>query len=169
MGLFTFFKKKPDEKKQARRIYANAVRLSGSAKAIRANKIVVALRAAQVMDKIFEEGQKKVLAYDEALMIALAGGEDPAGYPQAEPNDCFQEILTASGKVTAYVPFKYAQIMFMLGANHQSGRMSVDEVLEVAQGVGDQIAEELKLSEYAVQPIDPLSFLRDQSEDDSAA
>ena len=111
MGLFTFFKKKPDEKKQARRIYANAVRLSGSAKAIRANKIVVALRAAQVMDKIFEEGQKKVLAYDEALMIALAGGEDPPGYSQAEPNDCFQEILTASGKVTAYVPFKYAQIM----------------------------------------------------------
>ena len=57
----------------------------------------------------------------------------------------------------------------MLGANHQSGRMSVDEVFEVAQRVGDQIAEELKLSEYAVQPIDPLSFLRDQSESDSAA
>ena len=66
------------------------------------------------------------------------------------------------------MPYKYAQIMFMLGANHQSGRMSVDEVLEVAQSVGDQIAEELKLSEYAVQPIDPLSFLRDQSEGDSA-
>ena len=168
MGVFTFFKKKPDPQLQARRIYANAVRLSGAAKAIRANKIVVALRAAQVMDKIFEEGQRKVLAYDESLMIALAGGEDPPSYPQAETSECFQEILTASGKVYAYVPFKYAQIMFMLGANHQSGRMSTDDVLEVARGVSDQIAEELKLSEYAVQPIDALSFLRDLPDSETA-
>ena len=168
MGLFTFFKKKPDPRPQARRIYANALRLSGVAKAIRANKIVVALRATQVMDKIFEEGQRKVLAYDDALMVALAGGEDPPNYPQAEANDCFQEILTASGKAYAYVPFKYAQIMFMLGANHQSGRMSTDAVPEIARGVSDQIVEELKLSEYAVQPIDALTFLRDLPDSDTA-
>ena len=76
-------------------------------------------------------------------MIALTGGEDPPSYPEAEPNDCFQGSLTASGKLCAHVLCKYAQIMFTLGANHLSGRMTVDEVLGVAQGVGGEIAEEL--------------------------
>jgi hypothetical protein len=41
--------------------------------------------------------------HDESSMIALRVGEDPPSYPQAEPNDCFQGGLTASGKVCAHV------------------------------------------------------------------
>ena len=164
MGLFDFFKKKQGPKAQAKKAYENAVRLSGDSKAVRAVKVRVAVRASHVLDEIFDDGMRSLLNFDETVMIAVAGGEDPPDFPKATPETCYKKIQTPEGKLVGYVPFKYAEAFFSLGVQYQNKRISGKEAFELAQGLADRMSSELKLTAYAVQPIEPLSWLRSESQ-----
>ena len=62
-----------------------------------------------------------------------------------------------------YVPLKYAESMFALGLQYQSGKITGDDAFHTAQAIGQQMANDLRLSAYAVQPIEPLNWLRGDS------
>ena len=164
MGLFDVFKKKEGPKAQAKKAYENALRLSGESKAVRAVKVRVALRATHVLDEIFDEGVRSVLGYDEDVMIAVAGGESPPPVPRASAETCYKKIQTSEGKAIGYVPMKYAETMFSLGVQFQKKKVSADEAFATAQQVGQHMATDLKLSAYAVQPIEPLSWMRNDGD-----
>jgi len=51
--------------------------------------------------------------------------------------------------------------MFALGLQYQNGKISADDAFQTAQAIGQQMANDLQLSAYAVQPIEPLHWLRD--------
>ncbi|MDP4607545.1 MAG: hypothetical protein NWS83_00315 [Burkholderiaceae bacterium] len=161
--MFDIFKKKEGPKALAKKAYESAVRLSGDAKAVRAVKVRVALRATHVIDAIFEDGVRSVLGYDEDVMIAVAGGEDPPSFPKASADTCYKKIETPEGKAVGYIPFKYADPIFSLGVQYQSRKISADQAFQTAQQVAQHMASELKLSAYSVQPIEPLSWLRRDS------
>lgn len=112
MGLFDIFKKKEGPKALAKKAYENALRLSGDSKAVRAVKVRVAVRAAHVLDEIFDDGVRSLSGFDEAVMIAVAGGEEPTDFPKATPETCYKKIQTPEGKVFGYGPFKYAEAFF---------------------------------------------------------
>ena len=161
MGFFSFFNKKIGPKAQARKVYENAVRLTGSSKAVRAVKVRVALRCTDVLDQIFDEGMRKTIGFDEAVMIAVAGGEATPAPLKATMDTCYKTIETAEGRAVGYVPFKYAQRMYELGWGYQQKTVPPDDAFELAQLIAEEMATELRLSVYAVQPIEPLSWLRD--------
>ncbi|MFZ9990396.1 MAG: hypothetical protein ACO3FV_09285 [Burkholderiaceae bacterium] len=160
MGLFDLFKKKEGPKALAKKAYENAVRLSGDSKAVRAVKVRVAMRATAVLDDIFDDGVRSVVGYDEAVMIAVAGGEEPPPFPKATAETCYKKVQTPEGKSVGYVPLKYAESMFALGLQYQSGKITGDDAFHTAQAIGQQMANDLRLSAYAVQPIEPLNWMR---------
>lgn len=164
MGLFDIFKKKEGPKALAKKAYENAVRLSGDSKAVRAVKVRVAVRASRVLDEIFDDGMRSLLGFDETVMIAVAGGEEPPDFPKAMPDTCYKKIQTPEGKVLGYVPFKYAEAFFSLGVQYQNKRISAKDAFDMAQDWADRMSTELKLSVYAVQPIEPLSWLRTEGQ-----
>jgi hypothetical protein len=54
--------------------------------------------------------------------------------------------------------------MFSLGVQFQKKKVSADEAFATAQQVGQHMATDLKLSAYAVQPIEPLSWMRNDGD-----
>jgi hypothetical protein len=161
MGFFDLFKKKEGPKALAKKAYENAIRLSGESKAVRAVKVRVAMRATHVLDEIFDEGVRSVVGFDEAVMVAVAGGDDPPPFPKATVETCYKKIQTPEGVALGFVPLKYAEGMFALGLQYQNGKISAEDAFFTAQAIGQQMANDLKLSAYAVQPIEPLNWLRD--------
>jgi len=93
-------------------------------------------------------------------MIAVAGGEEPPPFPKATAETCYKKVQTPEGKAVGYVPLKYAESMFALGLQYQSGKITGDDAFHTAQAVAQQMATDLRLSAYAVQPIEPLNWLR---------
>lgn len=160
-GFIDLFKKKEGPKALAKKAYEDAIRLTGESKAVRAVKVRVAMRATHVLDDIFDEGVRSMVGYDEALMIAVAGGDDLPPLPKADVQTCFKKIQTPEGVAIGFVPLKYAESMFALGLQYQNGKISADDAFETAQAIGQQMANDLQLSAYAVQPIEPLHWLRD--------
>jgi len=63
------------------------------------------------------------------------------------------------------LPLAYAEEVFKLGALYQNEQITADQAIEHAQGIADQVSEELKL----VPPFQALDFLREQIEEDKAA
>ena len=128
---------------------------------MRAVKVRVAMRCTDVLDQIFDEGMRKTIGFDEAVMIAVAGGEATPAPFKATMDTCYKTIETAEGRAVGYVPFKYAQRMYELGWGYQQKTVPPDDAFELAQLIAEEMATELRLSVYAVQPIEPLSWLRD--------
>lgn len=158
--MFGLFKTKGEaEREEAREAFERAVAMDAEGREARGVRIRTALRCRSVLDAVFQLGSKSVGNYEEAAMIALAGGEDAPPLPFADEDTCYQTIKSVNGDLVAYVPLIYCLEMFNLGVKYQKGEVSIESAIEVGQAIADKLGGELKLDQYAVQPIVPLDFL----------
>ena len=102
--------------------------------------------------------------FQEESMIAAAAGENP---PQkleetAKESICYQVVKSINGHAIGYVPQPYAGEMAELGAQFEKSIINSRQAIEVAQKIADRLADELKMDLYLIQPIDPLSFMREK-------
>ncbi|MGA0984740.1 MAG: hypothetical protein ACO3ST_08735, partial [Burkholderiaceae bacterium] len=102
--------------------------------------------------------------FQEESMIAAAAGE---AAPQkreetAKESICYQVIKSLNGLVISYVPQPYAGEMADLGVKFEKGEINARQAIDLSQKIADRLADELKMDLYLIQPIEPLSFMREK-------
>ena len=101
--------------------------------------------------------------FQEKSMIAAAAGENTQKLEEtAKESICYQVVKSLNGHAIGYVPQPYAGEMAELGAQFEKGIINSRQAIEVAEKIGDRLADELKMDLYLIQPIDPLSFMREK-------
>ncbi|MGA0101306.1 MAG: hypothetical protein ACO3HF_04595 [Burkholderiaceae bacterium] len=159
-GLFK--DKQKEAYREAKKLYEDTCSITTSDRAAQVARVRTGLRCRAVLDKTFIEGAEKSIDYSELCLVAMATQEPKPDEPKAT---AFQVIKTVNGEIVAYLPLAYAEEVFKLGALYQNEQITADQAIEHAQGIADQVSEELKL----VPPFQALDFLREQIEEDKAA
>lgn len=110
------------------------------------------------LDKTFVDGAEKNVAYDVLAMQAIVAGQDKPPPPKANE---FQQVPAVSGdKVWVYLPQKYAELAFALGASYQRTEISAEQAIDGMQALADQIfSEEIGIHDT----FKVLQFLRDET------
>jgi hypothetical protein len=150
---------------QAKSYFEYARDLQGDSREYRAVRVRAAIRCKLVLDKIFiEAAQMEALFREESMIAAAAGEASPKRLEEAakESTICFQVIKSLNGLVMAYVPQPYAGEMAQLGARFESGLINARQAIELSQKIADRLADELQMDRYLIQPIEPLSFMRER-------
>ena len=164
MGLLNWLSSgKTKERDVAKDGFENASASSGDSKELRALRIRIALRSKTGLDIIFRKAMKAIAAYDEEVMIAMAGGENPPSIPVADSETCFQTMATVNGPVTIYIPLEFAARFFDLGVGYQKNEVDVQTAMTEGQEIANELGSLLNLDLYMVQPITPLEFLLTES------
>ena len=149
---------------QAKSHFEYARDLQGDSKEYRAVRVRAAMRCKLVLDKIFIEAAQMEAMFQEESMIAAAAGEaSPKKLEEiTKESVCFQVIKSLNGLVMAYVPQPYAGEMAQLGVQFETGLINIRQAVELSQKIADRLADELQMDRYLIQPIEPLSFMRER-------
>lgn len=147
--------KQKEAMSQARADYDKAVDPGLSGGNQRRLQARIANRCRAHLDKTFIEGAERTATYEDAVMAALAAGQEKPLPPKAR---LFQIVPAFDHEVVAYLPEHYAERIFDLGRRYQ--RMDIDgaRAVQLAQGIAEEICFELNASQTFVA----LQFLRDQ-------
>ncbi|MFZ9082534.1 MAG: hypothetical protein ACO326_08360 [Burkholderiaceae bacterium] len=159
-----FFDQSEKQLEKARSDFEYARDLEGDSREKRAVRVRMAMRCKLVLDKIFIEAAQMEAVFQEESMIAAAAGE---AAPQkleetAKESICYQVIKSLNGLVISYVPQPYAGEMADLGVKFEKGIINARQAIELSQKIADRLADELKMDLYLIQPIEPLSFMREK-------
>jgi hypothetical protein len=159
-----FFDQSEKQLAKAKSEFEYARDLQGDSREKRAVRVRAAMRCKLVLDKIFIEAAQMEAVFQEESMIAAAAGEDP---PQkleetAKESICYQVVKSLNGHAISYVPQPYAGEMAELGANFEKNIINSRQAIELSQKIADRLADELKMDLYLIQPIEPLSFMREK-------
>ena len=159
-----FFDQSEKQLAKAKSEFEYARDLQGDSREKRAVRVRTAMRCKLVLDKIFIEAAQMEAVFQEKSMIAAAAGENP---PQkleetAKESICYQVVKSINGHAIGYVPQPYAGEMAELGAQFEKSIINSRQAIEVAQKIADRLADELKMDLYLIQPIEPLSFMREK-------
>ncbi len=162
--MFSFFDDSAKKLEKAKSDFEYARNLEGDSSEKRAVRVRTALRCKLVLDKIFIEATHLEALLQEEAMIAAAGGEaSPEKLEKtAKESICYQVIKSLNGLAIAYVPQPYAGEMAELGTKFEKGEINARQAIELSQKIGDRLADELKMDLYLIQPIEPLSFMREK-------
>lgn len=159
-----FFSQSKKQLEQAKSYFEYARDLQGDSREYRAVRVRAAMRCKLVLDKIFIEAAQMEAVFQEESMIAAAAGEaSPKKLEEAAKESiCFQVIKSLNGLVMAYVPQPYAGEMAQLGVRFETGLINTRQAIELSQKIADRLADELQMDRYLIQPIEPLSFMRER-------
>jgi hypothetical protein len=159
-----FFDQSEKQLEKAKSDFEYTRDLQGDSREKRAVRVRAAMRCKLVLDKIFIEAAQMEAVFQEESMIAAAAGE---AAPQkleetAKESICYQVIKSLNGLVISYVPQPYAGEMAELGVKFEKGEINARQAIELSQKIADRLADELKMDLYLIQPIEPLSFMREK-------
>lgn len=159
-----FFDQSEKQLEKAKSDFEYARNLEGDSREKRAVRVRAAMRCKLVLDKIFIEAAQMEAMFQEESMIAAAAGEAaPKKLEEtAKESICYQVIKSLNGLVISYVPQPYAAEMAELGAKFEKGEINARQAIELSQKIADRLADELKMDLYLIQPIEPLSFMREK-------
>ena len=158
-----FFDQSEKQLAKAKSEFEYARDLQGDSREKRAVRVRTAMRCKLVLDKIFIEAAQMEAVFQEKSMIAAAAGENTQKLEEtAKESICYQVVKSLNGHAIGYVPQPYAGEMAELGAQFEKGIINSRQAIEVAEKIGDRLADELKMDLYLIQPIDPLSFMREK-------
>lgn len=158
-----FFDQSEKQLAKAKSEFEYARDLQGDSREKRAVRVRTAMRCKLVLDKIFIEAARLEAVFQEKSMIAAAAGENTQKLEEtAKESICYQVVKSLNGHAIGYVPQPYAGEMAELGAQFEKGIINSRKAIEVAEKIADRLADELKMDLYLIQPIDPLSFVREK-------
>lgn len=158
-----FFDQSEKQLAKAKSEFEYARDLQGDSREKRAVRVRTAMRCKLVLDKIFIEAAQMEAVFQEKSMIAAAAGENTQKLEEtAKESICYQVVKSLNGHAIGYVPQPYAGEMAELGAQFEKSIINSRQAIEVAQKIADRLADELKMDLYLIQPIDPLSFMREK-------
>lgn len=158
-----FFDQSEKQLAKAKSEFEYARDLQGDSREKRAVRVRTAMRCKLVLDKIFIEAAQMEAVFQEKSMIAAAAGENTQKLEEtAKESICYQVVKSLNGHAIGYVPQPYAGEMAELGAQFEKSIINSRQAIEVAEKIGDRLADELKMDLYLIQPIDPLSFMREK-------
>lgn len=167
MGWMSWFlSEKAKVRHAAKSGFEKASASSGDSKELRALRIRIALRSKTALDIIFRKAMKAIANHEEEAMIAMAGGQNPPPIPAANNETCFQTMVTVNGSVTIYIPLEFASRFFDLGVRYQKKEIDKETVLTEGQEIANELGTVLGLDQYLVQPITPLEFLMNESDEE---
>ena len=158
-----FFDQSEKQLAKAKSEFEYARDLQGDSREKRAVRVRTAMRCKLVLDKIFIEAAQMEAVFQEKSMIAAAAGENTQKLEEtAKESICYQVVKSLNGHAIGYVPQPYAGEMAELGAQFEKSIINSRQAIEVAQKIADRLADELKMDLYLIQPIEPLSFMREK-------
>ena len=158
-----FFDQSEKQLAKAKSEFEYARDLQGDSREKRAVRVRAAMRCKLVLDKIFIEAAQMEAVFQEKSMIAAAAGENTQKLEEtAKESICYQVVKSLNGHAIGYVPQPYAGEMAELGAQFEKSIINSRQAIEVAQKIADRLADELKMDLYLIQPIEPLSFMREK-------
>ena len=158
-----FFDQSEKQLAKAKSQFEYARDLQGDSREKRAVRVRTAMRCKLVLDKIFIEAAQMEAVFQEKSMIAAAAGENTQKLEEtAKESICYQVVKSINGHAIGYVPQPYAGEMAELGAQFEKSIINSRQAIEVAEKIGDRLADELKMDLYLIQPIEPLSFMREK-------
>ena len=158
-----FFDQSEKQLAKAKSEFEYARDLQGDSREKRAVRVRTAMRCKLVLDKIFIEAAQMEAVFQEKSMIAAAAGENTQKLEEtAKESICYQVVKSINGHAIGYVPQPYAGEMAELGAQFEKSIINSRQAIEVAQKIADRLADELKMDLYLIQPIEPLSFMREK-------
>ena len=163
--MFSLFSDQSEKQlEKAKSDFEYARNLEGDSREKRAVRVRAAMRCKLVLDKIFIEATHMEAVFQEESMIAAAAGEAaPKKLEEtAKESICYQVIKSLNGLVISYVPQPYAGEMAELGTKFEKGEINARQAIELSQKIADRLADELKMDLYLIQPIEPLSFMREK-------
>jgi len=143
-------------KKKAREDFETALSLASSLS--RDNRIFcvrVALKCRANIDAAFAKAASDIARHEEQALLAIAKGGDQPNLPVA---DCFQLVKSGEDFTYTYLPERFAEKVFVLGAAYQTLKISRPQAIEQTQDVANALWRELGLTE----PFEVLRFLRDE-------
>ena len=150
------------EKRKARAFYDQVVTLSKTSKDSRKLRALIGNRSKAFFDKTFVEGAKKTEAHQKAKEAGNKTVVLPASQKHSSP---YKQVKTVGGTVWVYLPENITGEIFELGCKYQSGLVSKEQAIEVAESIADKISDTLDLDNKLI----PLAFLSEQEslEDES--
>ena len=158
-----FFDQSEKQLAKAKSEFEYARDLQGDSREKRAVRVRTAMRCKLVLDKIFIEAAQMEAVFQEESMIAAAAGENTQKLEEtAKESICYQVVKSLNGHAIGYVPQPYDGEMAELGAQFEKSIVNSRQAIEVAEKIGDRLADELKMDLYLIQPIEPLSFMREK-------
>lgn len=116
-------------------------------------KIKIALRCRAVIDIIFIDGAKTYEKYADDKLEAIWNDNEIPIAPEAEN---YQPIKSSQGYIIGYIPKKFADKVFILGAEFQTKKITKTDAIERTQLIADEISLMLNVEES----FDVLDFLR---------
>ena len=143
------------EKRKAKAFYDQVVTLSKTSKDSRKLRALIGNRTKAFFDQTFVEGAKKTETHQDAKESGNKSAVLPASLKHSSP---YKQVKTVSGTVWVYLPEKITDEIFELGCRYQSGLVSKDQAIEVAETIANKIADTLDLDNKLI----PLAFLSEQ-------
>ena len=115
----------------------------------------IALRCRANLDAAFAKAASEISRYEELALIAIAKGSEPPSLPVADP---FQLVKSGEEFIYTYIPERFAEKVFALGAAYQTLKISRAQAIDKTQSVANDLWIELGLTES----FEVLRFLRDE-------
>ena len=140
------------EKRKAKAFYDQVITLSKTSKDSRKLRALIGNRTKAFFDQTFVEGAKKTETHQKAEEAGNKTAVLPASLKHSSP---YKQVKTVSGTVWVYLPEKITIEIFELGCKYQSGIVSKDQAIEVAESIADNITDTLDLDSKIV----PVTFL----------
>jgi hypothetical protein len=155
MDLLKGFKEK-NEQKKAKAFYVDLPKLKADPRELRKVKALMGARLTAFIDTTFIEGAKKT----EELQNS---GKNVSELKML--SSPFKNVKTIGGVVCVYLPPKYTNNFFELGARYQMARLTANQVVELADKLSDEITGSLDL----FPALRVLNFLRSENLDEDGA
>ena len=154
MALFKGLKE-TKERKKAKSFYEQMPKLSGDPREVRKLRALISARLTGFIDMTFIEGAKDMERFQESG----TAGTNSGGFSSA-----YKAVKTVGGVVVVYLPQKYTNFFYELGANYQSAQLTKIRVIELADDTSKEISQSLVLD----NELCPLGFLRIEAESEGA-
>ena len=152
--------KETQNRKKAKEFFKSLPNLNVDSRKLRQLRSLMGSRLTAFVDSTFVEGAK---SQEKIQDSAPSSDTDKESFSSA-----YKDVKTLRGTVMVYLPQKYTNMFFHLGKQYQSGRLTRNRTVELADDAAKEVSELLKLD----RPIYPLAFLRvddDDTADDSNA
>ena len=144
------------EKRKAKAFYDQVVTLSKASTDSRKLRALIGNRTKAFFDQTFVEGAKKTETHQKAEEAGNKTAVLPASLKISSP---YKQVKTVSGTVWVYLPEKITAEIFELGCKYQSGLISKEQAIGVAESIADKIADTLDLDNKLI----PLAFLSEET------
>lgn len=154
MALFKGLKE-TKERKKAKSFYEQMPKLSGDPREIRKLRALINARLTGFIDMTFIEGAKDMERFQESGTAGTSSG----GFSSA-----YKAVKTVGGVVVVYLPQKYTNFFYELGASYQSAQLTKIRVIALADDTSKEISQILNLD----NELSPLGFLRIEAENEES-